>query len=334
VQKGTQKPPPNASLTTDRAKPQRLVSIGILTYKRPDGLQRCLQSVQVRLRQSLPDPWSLNEILVIDNDPEGSARAVVPADPATTGDDTSRPCPIRYVPEPAPGIAAARNRALAEADGDVLVFIDDDEVAEQGWPHELLKLMDDSGAAMVGGPVRSHFDVSPPAWILEGGFFDRDDPPHGSRQSWLRSGNLAIDLHQIRAAGIRFDRRFPQGEDSAFSRLAQARGLDLRWSARGAITEFVRSDRFEVGWRLRREYSGHRAWTRSSLDLAGGRLARLATRLRTIAVAAARIGTGLGHLARSLPTRNKAKAVRGLIDLVGGAGNLVETAVYHPPRQQ
>ena len=39
----------------------------------------------------------------------------------------------RYVVEPRPGLSRARNRALAEADADIVAWLDDDEVADPGW---------------------------------------------------------------------------------------------------------------------------------------------------------------------------------------------------------
>ncbi len=318
----TEKSVQNATTSLSKAAPTRTVSIGILTYKRLDGVRNCVASVRQQLEQPLPEPWRIHEVLVIDNDPDRSARETVAA-LAEAG-----PPPIRYVSETSPGIASARRRALSESSSDVLVFIDDDEVAEPGWPHQLLALMAETGAAMVGGPVLSEFTTPPPEWILAGGFFERDDPPHGAEQEWLRSGNLAIDLRQIKSQDLTFDPRYAQGEDSAFTRLARSKGLKLVWSSGGAITEKVGPTRYEVGWRLKREYLSHRSWTRSSLDLSPGLRGRTITRLRVLGAAAVRLGTGAGQLVQAAARRNKADAVKGLVDLVGVGGKLVELVAY------
>ena len=86
------------------------VSVIVLTYKRPDELDGVLENV-FRL-----DP-APEEILVYDDDPQGSARAAKLLDnPA-----------VRYiVAEQNAGPAGARNRAAAFAAGDILFFIDDD----------------------------------------------------------------------------------------------------------------------------------------------------------------------------------------------------------------
>ena len=90
-------------------------------------------------------------VLVIDNDPEASARPIVERLAGTL-----RPGLVRYVHEPKPGIAAARNRALREAASSaLLVFIDDDEVPSERWLEQLVDLQRSSGAAAVVGPVIS-----------------------------------------------------------------------------------------------------------------------------------------------------------------------------------
>jgi len=316
--------------TFDRQNPDarttsgRTASIGILTYKRPDELDRCLDAVLSAIEEPMPGSWSVAEVLVIDNDPKGSARPVV----STTADAMIAAIPIRYVHEPIAGVATARNRALSEARSDVLVFIDDDEIPDDGWPDGLLTVLDETGAAMVGGPVLTEFTSPPPPWIVDGGFFRREVPEHRSPQEWLRSGNLAIDLQQVHEAGLLFDPRYREGEDSAFTRAARAAGLDLRWSSAGAITEFVGADRFSTGWRLRREYRSNRAWTRSSLDLAEGRTGRAAARVRALAVAAVRAAQGVARFATGLSVGRSARRVEGLAVVAGAAGRIVEITTY------
>lgn len=307
-----------------RGSAGRSASIGILTYRRPDEVRRCLEAVLEAVGRPMAGSWSVAEVLVVDNDPDGSARPAVSAAP----DPTSGTTPVRYIHEPIPGVATARNRAMAEASGDVLVFIDDDEVPGDGWPLGLLTVLDETGASMVGGPVLTEFITPPPRWVVTGNFFRRDDPENKSQQQWLRSGNLAIDLHQVREAGLFFDPRYPQGEDSAFTRSARAAGLDLRWSSCGAVTEFVGSDRFSTHWRLRREYLSNRAWTRSSLDLADGPTRRVVARARAAAIAVVRAAQGFGRVAAGVTPGRRARRVEGLAALAGAAGRIVEVVAY------
>lgn len=102
--------------------PMPPVSVAICTRNRPEQLRRCLDS----LRALDPPPETLAagfEILVIDNaPPDDATRRIVEGFPG-----------IRYVLEPKPGLNFARNRALREARGDILAFVDDDVVVDRGW---------------------------------------------------------------------------------------------------------------------------------------------------------------------------------------------------------
>lgn len=102
--------------------PMPSISVAICTRNRPEHLRRCLAS----LGTLDPAPEALTagfEILVIDNaPPDDATRRVAEGFPG-----------IRYVLEPKPGLNFARNRALREAHGEILAFVDDDVVVDRGW---------------------------------------------------------------------------------------------------------------------------------------------------------------------------------------------------------
>lgn len=89
----------------------------ICTRDRPQLLARALLSLQAQRRPPL-------EILVVDNAPSSEQ----------THQTVNREFPmLRYVREPVPGLNFARNRALREAKGDIVAFLDDDAVADPDW---------------------------------------------------------------------------------------------------------------------------------------------------------------------------------------------------------
>ena len=115
--------------------------VAVLTYKRPDDLPDVLPQLVAQLGTVDLETW----LLVVDNDAAGSARETVErlGLPST-----------RYVCEPTPGIAAARNRALDEAEGArLLVFIDDDERPADGWLSALVECHRQERCAAVAGAV-------------------------------------------------------------------------------------------------------------------------------------------------------------------------------------
>ncbi len=113
------------------------VTIAICTHDRPALLERALESV---VRQATaPD-----EVLVVDNAaPDGATRALV----------EGRFPGVRYVIEPVPGLDFARNRALTEARGDILAFLDDDAVAAPGWADALRRNFADPMVVICTGRI-------------------------------------------------------------------------------------------------------------------------------------------------------------------------------------
>ena len=96
-------------------------TVAICTRDRPADLQICLAGVL----QLLPDG---QDVLVVDNNPsDDCSLEVVRAFPS-----------VRYVREPKPGLDHARNRALQEATGEIVAFIDDDARPEPDWLRALL----------------------------------------------------------------------------------------------------------------------------------------------------------------------------------------------------
>lgn len=105
----------------------------ICTRERPDDLVRALTALT-----AIEPPI---RVLVIDNCPSTNA----------TRDVALRFPGVRYVMEPKKGLDNARNRALAEAEEDIVAFIDDDAVADRYWLAQILRGFADPEVACVTG---------------------------------------------------------------------------------------------------------------------------------------------------------------------------------------
>lgn len=96
-------------------------TVAVCTRDRPQDLQRCLEALN-----KLPDDGQ--EILVVDScSATELTRQVTESYPR-----------FRYIREPRPGLNIARNRALQEAQTDIVAFCDDDAVPDQAWLRHLL----------------------------------------------------------------------------------------------------------------------------------------------------------------------------------------------------
>ena len=133
-------------------------SIVIPSYRRPELLARALRSCSGS--DGIDFPF---EIVVVDNDPAGSAEPVVAAIAAAAS------APIRYVNEKRPGISHARNTGVAAAAGRYLVFLDDDEEPAPDWLAAFVATMrraartrGRAGASAFPGCRRRRRRLSPP----------------------------------------------------------------------------------------------------------------------------------------------------------------------------
>src|SRR5690606_20411702 len=92
------------------------------------------------------------EVVLVDNDPDASALECLRAlnDPR-----------VAVVHEPRAGVANARNAGLRAAKGELIAFLDDDEIAPAGWLAELLRVQAEHNADVVFGPVRTRL-ANPP----------------------------------------------------------------------------------------------------------------------------------------------------------------------------
>lgn len=286
------------------------VVIAVLTYKRDDDLRELLPALAVQARDLGGDV----EILVVDNDPMRSGEATVRlvADPR-----------IRYVHEPRPGIAAARNRALAEsATHGVLLFIDDDERPSATWLSTMVGLYRAERPAAVVGPVVSEYAIEPDRWISAGRFFDRRRLPTGTPVVAAATNNLLLDLSVVRREGLTFDEKFglSGGSDTLFTRRLVAAGGRMLWCADAPVVDVVPASRLTRRWVLQKAFRSGNSWVRTSLELAGSRPRRGLVRCECAAKGMVRLAGGAARLAVGLAGAGIGQRARGLRTMARGAG--------------
>ncbi|MDQ1631403.1 MAG: succinoglycan biosynthesis protein ExoM [Frankiaceae bacterium] len=282
--------------------------VAVLTFRREAELAHLLPEL---LRQAdLVEGGAT--VLVVDNDPAAGARGVVQAVDGA-----------RYVHEPTPGIAAARNRALDEAgDAAQLVFVDDDEWPEPDWLARLLGSAEATGAAAVVGPVVSRFVGTPSRFVAAGRFFDRRRLPSGTTVDVAATNNLLLDLAVVRGAGLRFDERFglSGGSDTLFTRQLHAAGGRLVWDDAAVVHDEVPAARLTAGWVLRRALRSGNSWSRSSLALTSDPRRRLLVALRLVLRGLVRLAGGAARMLAGAVLLRMGWVAQGLRTMARGAG--------------
>jgi succinoglycan biosynthesis protein ExoM len=236
--------PPLGRMSGD--DPPLRLAVCACTYLRPKGLARLLDGLA---RLEVPDGVRV-EIVVVDNDPAASGRPVVEAA------RPQLPFALRYEVEPERGIVAARNAAVAAADGaDAVAFLDDDEWPSPGWLAELLRVAEATGAEVVAGAVEPVFDEEPPAWVREGGFFHRRRHPDGARITYARTSNALVGAAALQAHAPPFrDTGSDGGEDTWFFHRVHLEGRPIVWADRATVYEAVPPSRVAARWLILRQY--------------------------------------------------------------------------------
>lgn len=220
------------------------IAVCVCTYKRPDCLRRLLEGLDAQETSGL----FTYSIVVADNDHLRSAEAVV------SSFASSSTTPIRYCLEPRQNIALTRNKAIENANGDFIAFIDDDEFPTKRWLLTMFEACESHHADGVLGPVRRHFAEEPPKWVVEGNFYQRPTYATGSTMDWSqgRTNNLLF-RRQIIPDGVQpFRPEFRTGEDQDFfRRLIQGKCVVI-WCNEAVVYEVVPPVRWKRSFMLRR----------------------------------------------------------------------------------
>jgi len=224
---------------------QNHISVCICTFKRGELLTRLLNKLTCQVTEG---EFTFS-VVVADNDSAHSADQVVREISQATG------LRIKYCVEPQQNIALVRNQALQNADGDMIAFIDDDEVPVEHWLLNLFRTLKTSGADGILGPVKPYFDHEPPAWVRKGGFFDRPDYPTGTKLRWneCRTGNVLFKRKILSLVDVPFRSEFgTAGEDMDFFRRMIERGCQFVWCSEAVAYELVPEARCKRSFLLKR----------------------------------------------------------------------------------
>ncbi|HUZ12815.1 MAG TPA: glycosyltransferase family 2 protein [Caulobacteraceae bacterium] len=225
------------------------VSIVIPTQRRLQGLARAARST---FAQQGVDPAGL-ELVVVDNDAVASAAGVVEALAAEA------PFAVRYVHEPAAGVANARNAGVAAARGELIAFLDDDEEASGGWLAALLDVQARHGADVVFGPVRARAD-----WLEVGhrAYFEHFFSRSGPSQSCDLDHYYGCGDSLVRRAALP-DRERPfsavrnqiGGEDDLLFGAMQRAGARFAWAAQAWVWEDPAPERLTLRYTALRAFA-------------------------------------------------------------------------------
>lgn len=248
------------------------VSIIVCTYNR----DRYLEDTLLSLRDQIGADF---EVILVDNNSTDTTASIARR---FAGDHPD--APFRYVFEERQGLSFARNRGIGEARANLIVFVDDDVIADEGLARAYVRYFDaNPSVSAAGGRIEVRFEGEVPAWIsprlmplmAQHNLGDREVPyrrgryPIGANMCFRKSVFETIGTFNTslgRTAGV----LLAGEEKDMFMRLADAGGtvayvpnarLRHRIGTERLTDEFVRRQAVGIGRseRLRINRDGRRA---------------------------------------------------------------------------
>lgn len=230
-------------------------SIAICTHNRAADLREALLSL---MQQSYQDDY---EIIVVDNRSTDHTKQVVMAFRELLA------TPIRYVYEERLGLSVARNRAIREAGGEYVLFLDDDAAASADWIGELARLFDrDPRVGCAGGKIEPVWEGGAPAWlppenrtlysILD--YADEikemhaPDIPFGANMAFRKS--IFDEMPAFREDLGRVGNNLLSNEESELIARVRGRGFKVIYTPYASVLHKIPRSRISRKWLLRRIY--------------------------------------------------------------------------------
>ncbi len=193
------------------------VSVVVPTRARPRALATCLQALAGQRY-----PAARFQVLVVDDGGGSPSEAdLAPFRGALA---------LELLRRPHSGPAAARNAGAARAEGDLLVFTDDDCRPEPDWLAAFAGRFAVAPGRALGGRTLNALPANPfstASQLLVSYLYDYYGAERG-RALFFTSNNLAVPAEPFRSLGG-FDPSYPRAaaEDREFCERWRARGLDL-----------------------------------------------------------------------------------------------------------
>ncbi|MHB1456440.1 MAG: glycosyltransferase family 2 protein [Armatimonadota bacterium] len=223
-------------------------TVAVCTYNRADCLSDAIHSIYA---QDTSFPY---EVLIIDNNSTDGTECLVT-------ELTSTFPSLRYILEKTQGLSYARNRAIKESTGDVIAFIDDDGIAQDGWLEALLIEFTDPQIGIVGGRIELSYPGDRPNWITDKmeGYLSRFDEGDEIRDiSDVYGCNFAVNRRIIQKLGgfntkygYNGDVLLPGEETDLCFRTWNAH-MRVRYTPSAVVVHQVHESRLTPGWFINR----------------------------------------------------------------------------------
>jgi len=261
------------------------ISFILCTNKNSEMLSECLEALA---NQSLEkDKY---EIIFVNNSPKDSSLKELVLDVGKKYPGLS----INYITAPVPGLSSARNAGLFEASGEILLYIDDDAVADESLAKEVVEAFKNNPeAGIIGGNIILEVPkeaksvvtkLTRPLWselVLDFDKFryakDYGEYPYGANFAIRRQ--TLMQIGGFRTLYGRVGSNFAGGEETLCCFMTEETGQKIGLEPKMKVTHKVDKSRFtkehiektayaglHTQYRMRRDVYAPQDWSDHSLD--------------------------------------------------------------------
>jgi len=196
------------------------ISVQICSYNRRELLRRSLEAL---FRQDIP-PSDYEIVLVDDGSTDGTAEMAR---------SLAAPCRLKVLTKPNGGLARARNLGIKNAEGEIILFMDDDTFADPALLREHLATHAECPKCVVIGWVNHISELDPKG--------PRKVKLADLSNSFFWTSNVSVRKKYIYEAGL-FDEEFTEygWEDLELGYRLKKLGLERRINPRAIVSHYKR----------------------------------------------------------------------------------------------
>jgi glycosyltransferase involved in cell wall biosynthesis len=198
------------------------VSIVIPTYNRLARLKQVIAAIE---RQTYPQR-DIEVIIVSDGSTDGTDEYL---------SAIKAPLSLRFMPQANAGPAAARNKGIRNAQGDIVLFIDDDVVPNPELVTEHARMHENHPNLVVLGPMLNPPDFTFSPWVaweqamLEKQYVAMRQGKWEATARQFYTGNTSL-LRQVLLNSGGFDERFRRAEDIELAYRLEQQGVEFTFT--------------------------------------------------------------------------------------------------------
>ncbi len=238
-----------------------IVSFAICTHNRAFIINKCLQSILEQKSANF-----IFEVLIIDNNSTDNTKKTV--QPYVKQNPN-----FRYIFEEKIGLSHARNRAIEEARGEWIIYIDDDAILDGNYFEELEKTIVNYDFDCFGGPYYPWYPYGKPKWLphdfgLKQPIINTTGYISGN-DGFLSGGNFVIKkdvANEIGGFNSEFGmkgRGIAYGEEDELQQRLLKQGKKIGFNPKLSILHAVLKDKLQIRWHLKSNFK--RGQTREAL---------------------------------------------------------------------